>query len=308
MAGTWATGRCPSCGTPLAAMVPAAPGARWFPCAHCGSPVAVVPPTNPPPIFSWEVFPLVYPPLPPLRVPGRSVGRLAAVALVASTLLLAGLAGALVYSGVRALGPTTFDLSGTVMNADLSAPVGGASVVLTSETGAVRTGLSSPNGAFAFSGISAGGATLNVSAPGYTTLTYDLFFSPTYSATGGGTGPLQVALVPGASANATVVYESPFATLESFVSSVWSAAALLGIAAIFAGIGGVAAARRRHAPFGVAGGLGAALAPVALTVLGITAAFPLASAPAAAVVCLGVVGASLQLLPIVWSGQAAESG
>lgn len=270
--------------------------------------MAVVPPTNPPPIFSWEVFPLVYPPLPSLRVPSRSSGRLAAVALVACTVLLVGLAGALTYSGAQALGPARFSLSGVVEAADSLTPVGGATLVLTSETGATHSELTGSDGVFAFAGIGAGGATLNVSAPGYATATYDLFFSPTYSATGGSAGGLSVSLVPGSSANATVVYESPFGTLESFVSSLWSAGALLSIAALLAGIGAVAAFRGRHAPVGVAAGVGAALAPVALTVLGVTSAFPLTEAPAAVLVGLGMVAAALELLPIVWAGAAAEVG
>jgi Carboxypeptidase regulatory-like domain len=267
-----------------------------------------VPPTNPPPLFSWEVYPLVYPPLPALRVPSRSIGRLAAVALLACTLLLVGVAGALGYSGAVALGPTRFALSGTVQSTDAAVPIAGADVVLTSEAGNVERTVSDASGRFALTGISSGGATLNVSRAGYASASYELFFSPAYSATGAGAGGLVVSLPPGTTGNVTVVSESPFGTLESFVSSLWSAGALLALAAVVCGFGAWAAFRDRHAPLAIAGGLGAASAPFVLTTLGVTSAFPLSTAPAAVLILLGLVGAVLELWPLLWAGRAAESG
>ncbi len=306
LGATWATARCPACATPLATVVPAMPGARWLPCPHCGSPVPVLPPTNPPPIFSWEVYPQVYPPLPTLRVPSRSFGRLAAVALLICAVLLAGLAGALTYGGVEALGPTTFRLSGTVVEAPGSVAVAGATLVLHTEGGSAQQTVSGFDGSFAFSGIPAGGASLNVSAPGYQSVAYELFFSPAYTATGAGSGGLVVDLVRGTGANATVVFSSEFGSLEGFVSSLFSAGALLALGALLAAVGAVSAYRDHRRTVAVAAGFGAALAPATLPILGVSAAFPLTGAPAAVLVCLGLVAAVLELMPLVWAGHAAE--
>lgn len=268
----------------------------------------VVPPTNPPPIFSWEVYPNVYPPPPPLRAPSRSVGRLATVALVACALLLMGLGGALVFSGAEALGPASFRLSGIVEFGGSHLPLQGAAVSLGSETGWTETVTTPANGTFHFAGIPAGGATLNVTAVGMAPVTVGMFFSPSFRSTGAGPGGLVILLAPGSAANAATVFESPFPDLESFVASVWSAGVLLFLGAIIAAVGGWLAYHRRRPTVGVAGGLSAAVAPFALAILGVTTAFPLVAYPAATTVGLGLVAAILELIPVVNVGRAADLG
>lgn len=308
MASVWATARCVHCGAPSAVLVPPTPGARWVTCPYCHGTMPVVPPTNPPPIFSWEVYPTVYPPPPPLRGTGRPAGRLAAIALVASTLLLVGVAGALVASGAEALGPATFRLSGVVELASDGSRYAGALVTLASETGWTDSLTTSPNGTFTFTGVPGGGATLNVSAPGMASVSRAMFFSPSFRSTGAGPAGVLVLLSPGSAGPASTVYESPYPDLESFVSSVWSAAALLGLGAIVSAIGAHWAYRRARPTVGVAGGLSAAVAPFALAILGVTSAFPLAVYPAAAIVGLGLAAAILEMLPLVQLGRAADLG
>ncbi|MCI4336484.1 MAG: carboxypeptidase-like regulatory domain-containing protein [Thermoplasmata archaeon] len=308
MAAVWATARCITCGAPVAVLVPPTPGARWFTCPQCHSPMPVVPPTNPPPIFSWEIYPQVYPAPPPLRMLGRPISRLATIALVSCVLLLAGLAGALALSGEEALGPTTFRLSGTVELAANHDPVGGAIVSIGSETGWTQSFLTGGNGSFHFVGIPTGGATINVTAPGMAPVTLGLFFSPTFTSPGTGPTGLALLLAPGNAGNASTDYETPFPDLESFVSSVWSASVLLALGAIVAAAGAWMAYRGTRPTVGVAGGLSAAVAPFGLTLLGITTAFPLAALPAAAAVGLGLVGAVLELLPVINVGRAADLG
>lgn len=307
MDAIWATARCLRCGRPLAARLPATPGARWVTCAHCRAPVPVVPPTDPPPIFSWEVYPLVYPPLPTLRPPSGAPARLAAVALVAAVVVLAGVAVALAGSGAEALGAGTFRLSGTVQAAGGGGPIFNAQVTLASESGWIRSIYTGVSGTFAFSGIPAGGARLNVSAVDYAGASFALFFSPSYRATGAGTGGLVVTLAEGPPTNATVAFESPFTDLEGFVSSLWSAAALLLLGAIVAAAGAVAAARGRRPAVGVAGGVAAVLAPLGLDVLSITTAFPLAIVPAIAAIGLGVTAAVLETVPLWEAGRVPDS-
>jgi len=292
----------------MAAIVPATPGARWFACAHCGAPVPVVAPTDPPPLFSWEVYPQVYPPLAPVAVPGRGAGRLATVALVASVLLLVGVGGALVGSGVEALGPATFGLAGFVVSGVTNGGLPTATLVLVGENGWSATTGSSSDGSFGFHGIPGGGATLNVSAPGFAPETFELFFSPTFRGTDGGPRGLVVTLDPGAATNATLGYVSPFTDLEGFVSSVWSAAALLVIAAVVAGVGALWAYRGRHPAYAIAGGAAASLAPAALALLSVPAAFPLVDVPAVALVGLGLVAIALEIVPLYWEVRPADPG
>lgn len=308
MASVWATARCVHCGAPSAVLVPPTPGARWVTCPNCHGTMPIVPPTNPPPIFSWEVYPSVYPPPPPLRGSGRPVGPLAAVALVACTLLLVGVAGALVFGGAEALGPSTFRLSGTVELAANGAPYQGALVTLGSETGWIASVTTGPNGSYHFVGIPAGGATLNVSAIGMAPVTVGMFFSPTFRSTGAGPSGLTIELSPGSSAQASTTYESPYPNLESFVSSLWSAGTLLLLAAIVTGAGAWLAYHRRRPTVGVAGGFSAVLAPFVLAILGVTSAFPLLLYPAATTVGLGLVAAILELIPVINVGRAADLG
>ncbi|MGC2360173.1 MAG: hypothetical protein WA691_07740, partial [Thermoplasmata archaeon] len=61
--------RCPACGGDLRVVLASEPATQWFPCPHCRTPVPAVVPRDPPPLYSWEVLPGLYPALPRPRVP-----------------------------------------------------------------------------------------------------------------------------------------------------------------------------------------------------------------------------------------------
>src|SRR5271157_5822027 len=106
--------RCPTCGADLRVVLAAAPPTQWFPCPQCRNPVPVVVPRDPPPLYSWEVIPWLYPNLPPPRRgrwPGRPAAAIAlAVVAVASVMLVVLLAG----YGVQATAPSHYTVSGVV--------------------------------------------------------------------------------------------------------------------------------------------------------------------------------------------------
>jgi hypothetical protein len=262
---------------------------------------------NPPPLFTWEVYPHVYPPPPVVRVPSRPLGRLAAVALGAVVVILVGVSVALIAGGAEALGSSSYELSGSVVTQGASVALPGATVEVVSENGWHVLQTTDSSGGFRFTGIPSGGATLNVTDPGYEPVSLVLFFSPAYRATGAGPGGLVVELANGSTTNLSTIYETAFPNLETFVSSLWSAGALLLIAASVAAAGAWMAFRERRPTVAVAGGLAGALAPTVLSLLGVFTAFPLALVPAAAAVGLGIVGATLELAPVLWAGRTPES-
>ncbi|MGC2788982.1 MAG: hypothetical protein WA547_02845, partial [Thermoplasmata archaeon] len=74
--------RCPACGGDLRVVLASEPATQWFPCPHCRTPVPAVVPRDPPPLYSWEVLPGLYPALPRPRVPRWRARRAAAAALL----------------------------------------------------------------------------------------------------------------------------------------------------------------------------------------------------------------------------------
>ncbi|MCI4360675.1 MAG: hypothetical protein L3J91_03155, partial [Thermoplasmata archaeon] len=126
------TVRCPRCGAYIAAPAHQPALTSYATCPHCSTAVPIVAPRDPPPLFSWEVFPSVYPSLPLPRAPGARLTVAVGLALVVATLLLAGLAGFLVWSGVQASGPATFTVEGTVVRANSPSaqplPIAGATI------------------------------------------------------------------------------------------------------------------------------------------------------------------------------------
>jgi hypothetical protein len=309
MATQWVTVRCPRCGAYVAAPARLAAPASWATCPHCQTILPVVAPRDPPPLFSWEVYPSVYPSLPPPRAPGRRFLTVVALALVACTAVLAGVGGYLAVTGAQALGPATFEVSGVVLGPTpplgAIAPIAGAIVNLSGENGFTATAVTNFTGAFQFTGIPSGGVALNVSAPGYASAVIDLFVSSSYrsSLSAGG---LLVTLGPSASTNTTVEQLSPFTDLESFLTSVWSGTALFAIAALITSAGAWTAYRGRRAAVATAGGAAALAAPAALFTLGDTGAFPLLEYPTLALAALGALALTLALVPLLWEGSTPE--
>jgi len=305
----WVTVRCPRCGAYIAAPARAPAAASYATCPHCSTTVPIVAPRDPPPLFSWEVFPSVYPSLPVPRAPGRRLLSFVGIALIVATLLLAGLAGFMVWNGVEAVGPGTFSLHGSVVRSTsssaLTVPVAGASVNVTGESGMHAFMITNATGDFAISGIPAGGVQVNVSAPGFGSVVVEVFLSSIY-ATSSGSSPLVVTLAPSNVTTATTVVQSPFPTLENFLASLGSAAVLLGAAAAIAGAGARAALRQGRTTHAVVGGAAALVAPAALFTLGQNVVFPYLEVPTVVLAAVGALAVSLSLVPLVWEARPPE--
>jgi Carboxypeptidase regulatory-like domain len=305
----WVTVRCPRCGAFVAAPARTPAAASYATCPHCSTTVPIVAPRDPPPLFTWEVFPSVYPSLPVPRAPGARLMGVVGIALVVATLFLAGLAGFLVWNGVEAVGPGTFSLHGTVVRStDLSGvttPVAGAIVNVSGESGMDTVVLTNSSGAFSVVGIPAGGVLVNVSAPGFDSVLVQVFLSSIYATSSGGS-PLVVELTPSNVAASTTVIQSPFPSLENLLASLGSAAVLLGIAAAIAGLGARAAFRPGRASHAVVGGAAALVAPAALFALGETVVFPYLEIPTVILAAVGALAVSLALVPLVWEARPTE--
>ena len=306
---SWVTLRCPRCGAYLAAPSPGA-ATSWATCPHCYNALPVVGPRDPPPLFTWEVYPSLYPALPPPRAPGRHLPTVVLASLCAAAILLAGLAGILFLTGTSALAPGSFELSGVVegLNATpfgSTAPLPGALVRLTSEGGYNETVLSGSDGSFRFTGIPSGGATLNVTHAGFSPVEVTLLYSKPFVAAGD-SGGLTVEMTPANGNSPTSVVETPFPDLESLLTSLWSGTVLLGAAALLTIAGALAARRPERAPVAIAGGAAAIVAPVSLFLLGDTAVVPLAAYFSVALSALGAVAASLGAVPLLWDGPPPE--
>jgi len=305
----WVTVRCPRCGAYVAAPARSPTTASYATCPHCSTTVPIVAPRDPAPLFTWEVFPSVYPSLPVPRAPGARLLTVVGVALLVATLLLAGLAGFLVWNGVEAVGPGTFTLHGTVVRSSefssVTEPVAGGTVNVSGESGFHELVLSNASGGFVVTGIPAGGVSVNVSAPGYSSVLVEVFVSAIY-ATASSSSPLVVTLTASAGSPSTIVVQSPFPTLENLLASLGSAAVLLGIAALIAGVGARAALRKGRVTHAVVGGAAALIAPAALFELGETIVFPYLELPTVALAAIGALAVSLALVPLVWEARPPE--
>ncbi len=281
-------GRCPRCGT----FVPAATSPWGYstvhPCPRCGQPIVIVPPRDPPPLYTWEVYPNLYGSAPlPRGNPYHWRPAIAALLWVAFALLAGSAAALVVVSGVTlAAGPVT--VAGTVEETFAGgiapAPLAGAQVRLTGDAGAVRLAITDADGRFAFPGVATGGIGLNVTYPGLTPAALALFDSPFYSSPNLRSLAIDLGSGPNASTSAA---ESDFADLEAFVSSVATAALLLALGAVAALFGAIAAAAPRFGPGIPAAGVGAAVAPAALLLLGVVEPFPALVVPSVAAVVIG---------------------
>jgi Carboxypeptidase regulatory-like domain len=306
MSATTVRIRCLRCGTEIAASAGPSSATKWIACPHCQAPVPIVAPTDPPPLFSWEVYPHLYPPLPPPRFPRHSARGAAGFGLVIATLLLVGVAGGLLYEGSAAMTPAHFTVGGTVYeSASGTAGSGLVTVALYGENGFTERILTEAGGSFSFSEVPQGGASLNVSAPGYAPVNVSLFLSVVYVA-GGSTTAIVVTLTPGSEANATDVDVSPFANMESFVANIWSGAFLLLIAAALTAVGAVATFRTDRPPLGAAGGFATLVAPIGLILLGATIAFSWVGWLCAGLAAVGAFVALVRIVPMIQAGHAAD--
>ena len=206
-------------------------------------PVPVVVPRDPPPLYSWEVLPGLYPALPRPRRPRWRARRAAAGALLAVLVLALVFAGILAYYAVLAPTAGSYTVSGTVdreLGNGRTSPAAGTEVLLTVEGGRQQTAYAGPDGGFVFAAVPTGGLTLNFSLAGYAPVEVDTFVSPVYNAR---TQGILVTLAPGGLGNGTTVAFSAFPDLESFLASLGSAVALLGIVAAVAGLAAVGTLR-----------------------------------------------------------------
>jgi hypothetical protein len=264
---------------------------------------------DPPPLFAWEVYPHLYPGSIGRPAPReRSAWPIALALLIASTALLGAAAGLFLWEGDRSLAPAVYRVSGALYTPGPSGagvPVSGARVTVSGENGFSAVTASNGAGRFAVAEVPAGGIAVRADAPGFAPLTERLFASPAFSSPSGGVSNLTLWLTPGVAANGTngtTDVVSPFPDLETFVATAWSATALLALGAIVGAFGVYAAARRAHPALAVSGGVAAAIAPVALVVLGLFSLFAIPAALTAVASALGVFAASALAIAMARSG------
>ena len=297
--------RCPACGAELHAVLAPSPPTQWFPCPQCRNPVPVVVPRDLPPLYTWEVAPELYPALPPPRRPRVSLRRMAQVALVGVAVLAVVFGGVLAVLGYEALGPGSYTVSGTVVLEWTTrgyVPNFTPTVVLTTDSGATFLIHTGTDGKFLFSNVPAGGITLNVSCPGFGAATLVTFASPVYDA---GTTDLSVSLHQGSS-NTTTIALSPFPDLETFVASIGSGVALLGLVAVLGGAAAVITRRSDRPAVGVVGGAAALLSPVALYLLSLGGIFPLLTTGTAVLAAVGAFVATIRSVEMYQVGSASR--
>jgi len=300
--------RCPACGTDLRVVLAPAPPTQWFPCPHCRNPVPVVVPRDPPPLYTWEVLPALYPPLPVPRRPRVRMRRLSEVGLIGIAVVAVIVGSFLFVLGTEAPAAGSYAVSGTVYDRTAlggEAPASDAIVVLTTESGTRLSTVSSPGtGAFAFSGVPVGGITINVTQAGYAPVTVTTFASSVYDA---GTTGLSITLVPGSSGNGTAVALSPFPDLESFLASIGSGVAILGLVAVLGGAGAIVTARSDRPAIGVVAGFGGLLAPAAINFLALGSVFPTIVLGTAVLAAIGAFVATVRTLELLQVGPAPRS-
>jgi hypothetical protein len=298
--------RCPRCGNYLSAVpLPGVP-ATWYSCPHCHAPIPVVGERDPPPLFSWEVYPQLYPALPPPRGPSPRLAFVPMVALLAGAFLLAGTAGYLGYEGASALAPGSFGLHGSVygVSADgTSTALDGASVYLAGEGGFVARTTTGPDGGFSFAGVPAGGANLTVTYPGYSTVIEQFLIAHPFNTASGG---VTIRMSPGGGATVSSIGTSPFPNLESLVADLWSGASLFGLTAVVVGFGASAATRRERPALVAASGAAAAVSPGVVYLLGLQVIVPPLTYVSSVLVGVGAFAAVTAGVAMARTGPAPE--
>jgi hypothetical protein len=269
--------------------------------------VPVLAPRDPAPLFSWEVYPHLYPQLTAPRSPAQQIPRIGLATLFALLLFFAGVAGLLAYEGAYSLAPSHYTIAGVVV-ANGTGPLAGTTVRITGENSFDESVLTNASGTFTFSGVPAGGMTLNATHPRLGFVAVQFFLTPLYQAVSG--NPMQLVLTfnaPSSGASAATSIESPFPDLETFVSSLWAGAGIVAIAALVVGLGVRAVRRGRPPTLAVAGGIAAVLVPVAVTELGLTGVFPYSWLVSVVAVVLGIVTAVLFLLLMARTGPSPSA-
>ena len=268
-------------------MLSAPPPTQWFPCPRCQTPLPVVRPRDPPPLYSWEVYPGLYPPLPRPRTPRWRAQRAAVVGLLAIVVLAAAFAGILGYYAYAATAPGAYAVNGTVYAEGSSGaytPAAGAQVTITEDNGAQATTSTDGAGNFAFTGIPSGGIALHVALAGYLSATLGTFASPVYNA---GTTGIGIVLATAGTGNSTNGTLTPFPDLESFLASIGSGIVLLGVVAAIAVVAALLTMRSDRPALGVVGGGAGLAAPFTLYLLGLSSAFPILVATTAVLAGFG---------------------
>lgn len=295
--------RCPQCGTTFGVLPGSGLATQWIPCPQCRTAVPIVLPRDRAPLFSWEIYPGLYPNYIPPRAPRVRRRPATIYALLASLVICAGLVGAFAYEGVLAQQPASYTVSGTIV-APNGAPVVGAQVELTTEANQSSLVTTGPAGTFSFTNVPVGGLLLNATRTGYAYTAAYLFLSTVY-VSGGSTTGISLTLNP-APANSTTLYATPFPTLESFVATLWATAGILGLVAIVDGYAIVRTRRTDRPIFGIAAGFGSLLAPLPIALLSVEVAVPIPSLITVPVAVLGGFAVALGLVELTVTGQASE--
>jgi len=268
--------RCPACGGPLSVVPAPAPPTQWFACPHCRAPVPVVVPRDPPPLYSWEVLPGLYPYLPTPRVPKWRARRTAFGALLNVAVIALVLTAILGYYAVAATAPGSYTVTGAVgLEQNSTSPVFpavGALIIATDEAGHNYTAVTQSDGTFGISSLPTGGISLNVSFPGYAPVTIDIFLSTVFSA---GASAVDVTLLAGNVSNGTLGSLTPFVNIETFVATIGSGVVLLGLVAAIATAAAWLTLRSDRPALGVVGGAAGLLAPLAIASLDLGTPFPI---------------------------------
>ncbi len=276
--------RCPACGADLRAVLAPRPPTQWFPCPNCHTPVPFLAPRELPPLYSWEISPGLYPPLPVPRRPRWPWRSVACLALLVATVLAGAGTAVLAYDGYDAAQPALYSVSGIVYQqhpGGTETPLAGATVVLWTDDNRSRlTNHTNSLGEFAFHhDVPNGGIELNITdlccAP---TVVY-LFASRAYSSATTGLGVTLASRPANSSASAL----TPFPDLETFLAYVGGAAALFGTATVVAVVAAMAVRREGGAVLGVLGGGAAVALPVVVLLFSLGDALPVVTAFAGAV-------------------------
>jgi hypothetical protein len=299
--------RCAHCGSPFTAAVPSSAGTQYVVCPHCGAATPVLAPRDPPPLYSWEVYPHLYPALPLPRPLSRGPRLVTLGSLITAVLVLWAIAGLLGIVGGTALSGGSFVAGGTVVGAQ--GPVPFAHLAISGENGFRADVIAGAAGQFVVPDVPNGGLTLNATAPGYGPTVLSVFVSPVYTSAGGNPRDLVVQLYAGSpSSIPNVVTDSPFPDLETFVTSLWSMTALWGLAGVVVVFGTWTLVRTGKPTRGVIAGAAAVTAPAVPILLSVTPIYSWMGYALFGLALLGITALMLLLIPMALLGRPPDYG